>query len=148
MISIHDIAFANSKWELSDSFYAYFDIKHCIYAAMCCIIREPVGEQLTNNLGCRSGTKTEMTFRQCCVNFVAMSLPNNGDQHWDNIQTMLVPNILVMSVSNIGATLVPNVVLVILGAKLPLHKNLNFKHICDTNKHLYIGTLASTNIPE
>ena len=57
------------------------------------------------------------TFKQCCVNIVAMSLPNIGDQHWDNIQATWAPkigdrccvkvqarfvNIVAMSLPNIG----------------------------------------------
>ena len=34
-------------------------------------------------------TNIEAMFRQCCMNVVAMSLPNVGDRWWDNILAML-----------------------------------------------------------
>ena len=78
----------------------------------------------------------ETIFRQHCVNIAWMSVPNVGDQHWDNVVWML------------SWCWCPTLYLDGLGPDWKLHSNLNFLHFCNINTHLYIGSITSTNIYE
>ena len=106
------------------------------------------------------GTNIETTFRQCCVNVVWTSVPNIGDQHWDNIQVTLcerwvnvvwtlLPNIGDQRLDKVQAMLCESCINIdaqccnwlVLHPEWQFHSSLNFLHP-------YICTITSTNIYE
>ena len=88
------------------------------------------------------GTDVETIFKQHYVNAVAVSLPNNGDQDSDNVQTMLCEIVAILlqqcwdnvqaTLCNIVPMLVPKSALVFLGPEW------QFKFEIHIQKHFWV----------
>ena len=83
----------------------------------------------------------ELLLRQCSGNIVYQCWSPTLNQCWS-------PTLYQCCSLTLYQHCCPILYLVIWGPEWQSHKHLNFRHICNTSKHLYIGTFKSTTVSE